>query len=198
ARSSRMQVVLPGIETPERPSQTISTSAVMVGRLHPVKDHATALRAWAQVGSSSTRPTLTLVGDGPERGRLQALASELGIADVVDFVGETDPRPYLYGASMFVSTSVAEGFSRSLLEALLAGVPSVATAVGGVLDLPAGTVRIVPAGDPGAIAAVLLDVLADPDASKRAAETARAVATNFSLSACHRSYRRLYAQMGAI
>ena len=197
ARQPRMHVILPGIATPERTRQTTATTIVMVGRLHPVKDHATALRAWALVCATEPRPTLTIVGDGPERARLERLARELEITDAVRFAGETDPRPHLYGARGFLCTSLAEGFSRGLLEALLTGLPAVSTAVGGTSDLPPGAVTLVPLADPPAIAAALRTLLADPEAPQRAEQTAAVVSRLFSAQACHQSYRRLYARLGA-
>jgi glycosyltransferase involved in cell wall biosynthesis len=168
----------------------------MVGRLHPVKDHSTALRAWALLRQENPTAVLTIVGDGPEHGRLEALARLLGLQDGVRFVGDTDPRPHLFGAQVYLSTSLAEGFSRSLLEALTAGVPSVASEVGGVTDMPYGALQLVPPGDDRAVAAGLIKVLHDGDAQIHAASMAQVLLGQFSTTNCHCAYRRLYRELG--
>jgi glycosyltransferase involved in cell wall biosynthesis len=195
-RERKMRVILPGIEPPLRPARVVPTTAVMVGRLHPVKDHSTALRAWALVRKENPGAVLTIVGDGPERSGLEALGCSLGLQDGVRFVGQTDPWPHLFGAQVYLSTSLAEGFSRSLLEALLAGVPSVASAVGGVAEIPPGALHLVPPGHDHAVAAVLNEVLRDADAQTHAARMADVVASRFSARNCHRAYRELYRELG--
>lgn len=195
-RAPKMRLIFPGIEPPERPSRPVTTTAVMVGHLHPVKDHGTALRAWAKLQGWAPGSVLTIVGDGPERSRLEALRQSLALRDVVRLIGQADPRPYLFGAQLYLSTSLAEGFSRSLLEALLAGVPAVVTGVGGIGDLPPGVVRTAPPRDHHAIARKLDEVLRDETAPRRAAEAAAVVATAFSPQTCHRAYRNLYRELG--
>jgi glycosyltransferase involved in cell wall biosynthesis len=195
-RRRKMRVIFPGIEPPLRPAHTIPTTGVMVGRLHPIKDHPTALRASALVREENPGAVLTIVGDGPERSGLEALSCSLGLQDGVRFVGQTDPRPHLFGAQMYLSTSLAEGFSRSLLEALLAGVPSVASAVGGVAEIPPGALCLVPPRNDHAVAAAVNDVLRDADARTRAARMADVVASRFSARSCHCAYRQLYRELG--
>lgn len=195
-RERKMRVILPGIEPPLRPARIVPTTGVMVGRLHPIKDHATALRAWALVREANPDAVLTIVGDGPERSRLETLSRSLGLEDRVRFVGQTDPRPHLFGAQVYLSTSLAEGFSRSLLEALLAGVPSVASAVGGVAEIPLGTLHLTRPGDDRAVASVLHEVLRDTAARTHAARMADVIAGRFSARSCHRAYRQLYRELG--
>jgi phenylacetate-CoA ligase len=191
-----MRVILPGIEPLQQPAQTIPTTGVMVGRLHPIKDHATALRAWVLVREVNPGAVLTIVGDGPERSGLEAFSCSLRLEDGVRFVGQTDPRPHLFGAQVYLSTSLAEGFSRSLLEALLAGVPSVASAVGGVAEIPAGALHLVSPGNDHAVAAAVNDVLCNADARTHAARMADLVASRFSSHTCHSAYRELYRELG--
>jgi glycosyltransferase involved in cell wall biosynthesis len=195
-REHKMRVILPGIEPPLRPARIVPTTGVMVGRLHPVKDHATALRAWAVVREANPDAVLTIVGDGPERGGLETLSRSLGLEDGVRFVGQTDPRPHLFGAQVYLSTSLAEGFSRSLLEALLAGIPSVASVVGGVAEIPFGALGLTRPGDDRAVASALNEVLRDADARTRAAQMADVIAHRFSARSCHRAYRQLYRELG--
>lgn len=195
-RERKMRVILPGIESPSRPARIVPTTGVMVGRLHPIKDHVTALRAWALVREANPGAVLTIVGDGPERSGLEALRCSLRLEDGVRFVGQTDPRPHLFGAQVYLSTSLAEGFSRSLLEALLAGVPSVASAVGGVAEIPPGALHLVPPGNDDAVAAAVNGVLRDADARTHAARMADLVASRFSPHGCHSAYRELYRELG--
>ncbi len=103
-----------------------------VGRLNPVKDQATLLRAFARVHAQSADTALALVGDGALRATLQAQSAALGIGDAVRFLGDrSDVRQLLQGFDMFVLSSLSEGYSMALLEACASGLPIVATDVGG-------------------------------------------------------------------
>lgn len=195
-RAQRLRIIPPGIRAPRRPGETVSCTAVMVGRLHRVKDHATALRAWASVRANRPHATLAVVGDGPERPRLEALAASLGLGTSVVWSGERDPAPFLYGAELFLCSSSAEGFSRALLEALCAGVPCVSTRVGGIEELPFGMLRTVPPGDYVALSRAIEETLVDGNASRRARELALFVRDRFSWERCHDAYRELYKEFG--
>ena len=196
-REKTFRVILPGVAAPPQPARLQPSDCLMVGRLHPVKDHATALRAWALVRERLPGAVLAVVGEGPERPSLEALGRELDLGEGLRLVGGAEPAPWLHGARTFLSASSAEGFSRSLLEALACGLPSVATAVGGTRELPAGAVRSVPPGEPRAMADALLVLLEEGTARDRAAAAARGAAEALSPSACHASYRALYAELGA-
>lgn len=194
-RAESMRLLPPGLAPPLRPARIVETDAVMVGRIDPVKDYECALRAWAR----ATKPDgarLTIVGDGSERTTIQSLARTLEVHDTVTFAGNVDPRPYLFGARLFVQSSLAEGFSRALLEALMAGLPAVVTDVGGVRELSAGVVRVVPPSDSVALAAALSAALADRQDLSRARSEAHLVTAQFDLGRCCRAYRELYREMG--
>jgi glycosyltransferase involved in cell wall biosynthesis len=197
-RGRTMRVISPGIARPCRPSEVISTSVVMVGRLDPVKDYASALHAWQEVAREDSSLRLTIVGDGPQREPLEALADSLGIGGTVAFVGDRDPHPYLFGARVFLQSSLAEGFSRALLEALIVGLPVVVTEVGGVREVRDGVLRIVPCQDSTALARELSALLADDDAQRRARLAAPLIASQFDPSRCSRSYRELYRELGVV
>jgi glycosyltransferase involved in cell wall biosynthesis len=196
ARAPRMLLIPPGVPALPRPARPISCDAVIVGRLHPVKDHETALRAWAAVRSERPGATLSVIGGGPERERLEALAAELGIAPGVTFYGDSDPAPHVHGAKLLLLTSRAEGFSRALVEGLHAGLPVVATRVGGVDELPRDAVRSVPVGDAEAVARETLALLADPAARVRAASAAAAAAARYAPASARRAHRDLYELLG--
>ena len=107
---------------------------VFTGRLHPQKNLDPLLDAWPAV-ARSTPAQLVLVGDGPERPRLEAKAAALGVAGRVHFAGAVpDPAEYLRAADAFALPSVAEGMSNSLLEAMATALPSLASAIGGNTD----------------------------------------------------------------
>lgn len=102
---------------------------LMVARLDPIKDQATLLRAFAAVRPPGWQ--LQLVGDGPDRPRLEALADELGLDPAQVFLGRRSDIPELLGqADVFAfSTTPAEGFGIVLIEAMAAGLPIVASDV---------------------------------------------------------------------
>ena len=191
-RAARMLLVPPGVPALPKPARTVASDAVIVGRLHPVKDHATALRAWAIVRASVPQATLSVVGGGPEHGRLSELARTLGIERGVAFHGDTDPAPHLHGAKLMLLSSRAEGFSRALVEGLHAGLPIVATRVGGVDELPGDAVRTAAVGDAEGVAREVLALLGDPAARVRAATAAGAAAGRYTPEAAHTTYRDLY------
>ena len=96
---------------------------VFTGRLHPQKNLDTLLDAWPAV-VRQTGADLILVGQGPDRERLEARAGSLGVAEHVRFAGAlADPADILRTASVFVLPSIAEGMSNSLLEAMATALP---------------------------------------------------------------------------
>jgi glycosyltransferase involved in cell wall biosynthesis len=125
----------------------------LVARLDPMKDHATFLAA---VRASSV-PALhaACIGDG-DVGAVQALAAELGLADRVHVVGPTDDVRAAYGAlDLLVSSSLGEGFSNVIGEAMACGVPCVVTDVGDSARIVGSLGEVVPARDPVAMAAAI-------------------------------------------
>ena len=106
-----------------------------VGRLIEQKDHATLLRAFARVHAEHPDTRLAILGWGPLEGQTQGLARELGIADAVVLPGRVEPRDWLLRADVFAHSSRWEGFGLVLLEAMLAGLPVVATRVSAVPEI---------------------------------------------------------------
>ena len=190
-------VVKPNAFAPPAQTRPASTNVdnpelrvLYVGRLSPEKGVDVLLRAWAQFSKSSgggSRPTLTIVGDGPERGALGAIADELGLSDSVRFLGAL-PRDAalaeLASASLLVFPSLwYETFGLTILEAASQGVPALVTNFGGQSSLVEDGVsgRLVLPGDPAALAAALHDLLSDPAALLRMGDAARAA---FEASDC--------------
>jgi glycosyltransferase involved in cell wall biosynthesis len=127
-----------------------------VARLSSEKDFPTLLRATALVVREVPEFRLLLVGDGAERNRLEQLVRELDLADHVQLLGERCDIPELLAQSaFFVSSSLTEGVSLTLLEAMAVGLPVLATNVGGNPEVVADgeTGRLVAAADPAALAA---------------------------------------------
>lgn len=134
-----------------------------VGRLAPLKDHATLLRAVALTRAHHPDVQLWIVGDGPREISLRKLTDELGLNECVTFFGEqAEVSPFMIAADLFVSTSVTEGLPVSLLEAMSVGLPAVVTDVGGMGEIArlSGAVTLVPAVDPAGMAQALCDAIA--------------------------------------
>ncbi len=136
---------------------------VMVARFTPFKDHETMLRAFALV----KRPArLRLIGDGPTRGDIERLIAELGIADRVELLGDRgDVAQQLCAADIFVLASHTEHLPISILEAMRAGLPVIASHVGGVPELVVHgkTGWLVPAESISELARTLNDLIDDQE-----------------------------------
>jgi glycosyltransferase involved in cell wall biosynthesis len=138
---------------------------VMVGRLARQKRPDVAVRALAAVRAARPEATLDLVGDGPLRREVEGLAAQTGVEDGLRLLGLREDVPELLSrASCFLLTSDYEGCPLSVLEAMAAGAPVVATAVGGVPELvvEGETGILVEPGRPDLVAGALSELLADP------------------------------------
>jgi glycosyltransferase involved in cell wall biosynthesis len=136
---------------------------VSLARLEPPKDPFTLLHALASLRSLDWQ--LDFIGGGPLEPETRALADRLGIASRIQWLGyQPDPAPLLARAQVFALSSRSEGFPRSVLEAMRAGLPVVASSVGGVPEAVSdgSTGFLVPPGDPAAFARALDAVLRDP------------------------------------
>jgi glycosyltransferase involved in cell wall biosynthesis len=143
---------------------------IFVGRLSPEKDLPTLLRAVAIAVREEPSFRLHLVGAGPSYSELQRLGEQLGLGRHVAFLGQTnDVAGVLAGASLFVLSSITEGISLALLEAMARGLPVVATAVGGntevVVDGETGL--LVPPQSPAELAAAMLKLYRQPDLARQ-------------------------------
>ncbi len=143
-----------------------SPTIVSVRQLEPLYDVATLVRALPEVRRAVPGVRVTLAGDGPLRGVLAAEARDLGVDDVVQFVGRVphDTLPALYGgAAVYVSTSRSDSTSISLLEAMATGAVPVVSDIAGNrewIDEGVGG-RLFPVGDAGALARALVATLED-------------------------------------
>lgn len=147
---------------------------LMVARMEPQKDHATLLDALA--GLAGQPWELELIGDGPLEGEIRAQAARLGIAGRVRFSGFSDAvAEHLAEAQALVLASRFEAFPYSILEGMRAGLPVVATDVGGVSEavVDEATGFLVPRGDVAALRSRLATVIADPLLRQRMGEAGR-------------------------
>ncbi len=167
-----------------------------VGRLDPVKDHAHLVEAVAHLDASVH---LVIVGEGPERSRIEGAVASAGIGDRVHLLGERADIPELLRAfDLFCLPSLAEGISNTLLEAMATGLPLVATRVGGNPELVADGASglLVPPADPRALAAALGRLVADAALRRDMGEAARTRAVDhFSLDAMVARYTACYTSL---
>ena len=146
----------------------VPAAAVVIGcvaRLDPVKDHATLLTAFARLRLGQPGTYLVVIGDGESRQALESQARELGLGDAVHFAGEIRDGTNLHrGLDISVLASRSEGFPNTLVEAMAAAVPVVATAVGGSVDAVTDgeTGFLVPAGEPDKLADALTKLVESP------------------------------------
>ncbi len=137
----------------------------MVGRLAPTKGLPHLIEAFSMVKKDLPLAQLVLLGNGPSRAELEQQASKTSCRDSIHFLGHKDNIEQLYRAmDIFVLSSVAEGMPRAILEAMAAGVPCIATEVGGIPEiLPNRDVgRLVPARDSNALATAMIDLANTP------------------------------------
>ncbi|MEN6486266.1 MAG: glycosyltransferase [Syntrophobacteraceae bacterium] len=166
---TRVSMIPNGIDAPPGPHRVHAASSnpgviLSVARLVPDKDHDTLIRAFDIVARRHPGVELRIVGDGPRRQAVENLVRRAGLSQRVRFLpGRLDPFP-LYGESdIFVLSSHREGLPNVILEAMAAGLPVVASAVGGIPEVVrhGRTGWLVPSEDPGAMADALERLLSD-------------------------------------
>ena len=172
---------------------------IQVGRLRPVKDHQTSVRALALLRRGHPTAHLLIVGDGPEAPAVRRLADQLGIGFAVHLLGLRDDVPDLLAScDLFVLSSLSEAASLSILEAMAAGLPVAATDVGGNAELVVHgqTGLLSPRGDPAALAGNLAALLDHGDLRRRLGGLARRRAQErFDQRTMHEAFVDLYRQM---
>jgi len=165
------------LSSPSWPADSnVHTTIGMVSRLTPIKRHDLALRAIRLLVDQGVSVKLHIVGDGESRPDIERLIGELDIAESVTLLGEQRGGALLHlNFDISLSTSDSEGSPNSVLEAMAAGRPVVATDVGGTRDLirPAVDGVLVPAGSPEAIAAALRDLISNQDLLRRLGASGR-------------------------
>lgn len=180
-----------------------STVFGSVGRMVEVKDYPTLTRAFIQMLQQSperaAQARLVIVGDGPARAACMELLERAGLAHLAWLPGERhDIAELMQAFDVFVLPSKNEGISNTILEALASGLPVIATAVGGNVELVEDGVtgRLVPAGDAENMAQALLGYLGDPEAPARIARQGgnarRQAEQRYSIPAMAEAYATVY------
>jgi glycosyltransferase involved in cell wall biosynthesis len=165
-----------------------------VGRLDPVKDHSTLLRAFAKL---STNALLVIAGEGPLKNQLRSFANDPALSDRVVFPGfQNDVLRWMRAADGFVLSSRSEGLPIALLEACACELPAVVTDIPGAREVlpesignPTATV-----GDADSLAAGMTDVMCMPEAERRALglRMRRSVCERFSLDTVLSKWEDMY------
>jgi glycosyltransferase involved in cell wall biosynthesis len=210
--SQRIDVVLNGIDPGELPTYAerhfarthlgLTKDALVVGtvaRLNPVKDLGTLIRGFGTLRRAKPHAVLVIVGDGEERRALEVITRRLALTEAVRFLGQReDARALLPAFDIFANSSISEGVSLTILEAMAAGVPVVATRVGGTPEVieHGRTGLLVPARSADAIAHALAS-LAD-DATERYVLGGRArlaVEKRFTIDRMVEQYASIYSEL---
>lgn len=170
--------------------------AVCIARLASAKDPDTLVRAARIVRAADPTFELDLVGDGPLRSSVEQLIMALDLRASVHVCGAIeDVRDRLQQAAVFVMSSISEGTPLAVIEAMAAGLPVVATPVGGVADLvvPGVTGLLVPPRSPEALATAILTLLRNPDARREmGTQGLRRAADLFDVRRTVAAYEQLY------
>ncbi|MEP6618254.1 MAG: glycosyltransferase [bacterium] len=187
-----------------REQLALAPDALVVGilaSLRSIKDHPTLLRAVAVLAPRFPKLVLVLMGTGPDKTNLERLALELGIAGIVRFAGSQPnlPNPHrLFDVSVLCSLS--EGFPNTIVEAMAAARPVVATRVGGVPDAVTDGVNglLTPARDVGALATALERLLLDGDLrTKMGAMGQRMAREQFTAAGVLPGIEQIYTRLAA-
>jgi glycosyltransferase involved in cell wall biosynthesis len=168
----------------------------MVARLAPVKGHHFFIQAAARIAREDANVHFVLVGDGPLRREIENELSQCGIAHRVHILGDrADARLLAFAFDVAVLTSLNEGLPNTVMEAMSAGVPTIATAVGGTVELIADneTGYLVPPADSETLANRITFALKHEAISSAVGERGREfVMSRFSMQQMVRSVEKLY------
>ena len=197
---SRAVVMIPNgvdasafLEKTDRPDVR---TVITVANLRPEKNHETLIAAAAQLASSCPNLRYQIVGEGSRRAVLEKLAAKHGVSDIVEFLGHRDDVPALLAAAdIFVLPSRSEAFPNGAIEAMAAGLPVVASAVGGLLDLieTGRTGILVPPSDPEPLAVAIRSLYDDPQRAREMGREARhEVRAQYSFDRMVASFGDLY------
>ena len=190
----RVEVIANGVEPPRRHADPSRRPArgIVVANLIEYKGHADLIEALSLL---ATPPPLCLVGEGPERGRLTELIRARGLGHVVTLAGAVpDARDLFEHYEFAVLPSHGEGLPNAILEAMAAGLPVIATAVGGVPEIVSDGVTgiLVPSRAPAELAAAIETVAGDPVLRLRMGIAAREHAERLSVDECAARHETVY------
>jgi len=171
-----------------------------VGRMQTVKDQTNLAHAFVQALEKAPelndRLRLVMVGDGPLRHESLAILQAAGLAELAWLPGERNDMPEIMrGLDCFVLPSLGEGISNTILEAMASGLPVIATAVGGNVELVDERLngRLIPAANPAALAEAIVDFARHPESARAMGQQSRRlVEERYSMAAMVSSYQQLY------
>lgn len=196
--ADRIRIIPNGLDVARFPPIAHSgrlRTLVTVAHLREEKAHDVLLEAFARVTASEAL-VLRIVGDGPRRAALERQAKALGVADRVQFMGHReDVAEILASSDLFLLPSRSEAFPNSAIEAMAAGLPVIASAVGGLLDLieDGRTGLLVPARNADALVAAVERLLAQPTlAAALGASARRHVRERYSFDRMVAGFEALY------
>ncbi|WP_022668843.1 glycosyltransferase [Desulfospira joergensenii] len=189
-----------GVEADIRSKYNISNSAPLIGivaRLDPIKDHMTLFHAFSIVKKQIPEAKLLVIGDGPQKKILEEKAGE-----GVIFLGNCPDVPdIMRSLTVFTLTSLNEGISNTLLEAMATGLPIVATRVGGNTEIIANGVAgsLIDPGNPKQLADALLDYLMNEGKRLQHGRMARKTAgSDYSLQSMVEKYEKVYGRVAIV
>ena len=195
---ARIAVVPNGVDSlafaatrPSRPVRRVS----VVANLEPRKGHDVLIDAAPEVLRRFPDAAFVVVGDGPERANLEARAAAQGVAKAFTFAGyDADIAQRLHDTDIFVLPSRTESLPNAVLEAMCAGLPIVASGVGGLLELidDGRTGLLVSPGDPRALADSVCRVMSDHALGERLGKAASHQAQRYSFTRMTSSFELLY------
>jgi len=143
-----------------------SPRLLFVGRLVPQKGVDVLIEAFRLAAPTYPGAVLTIVGDGPKKADLRSQVEDAGLGARIDFAGQlTDPYPYFRGADVLIAPSRYEGFSNTVLEALVCGTPVITTADAGAGDevvRPGFNGQLAATADPALVAEAIGRQLSQP------------------------------------
>jgi len=172
---------------------------VQIARLHSLKDHGTALRTMARIRNTRPTPRLLIVGEGDEREAIEREIREQDLSEHVRLAGSrNDVADILAASDAFLLTSISEGIPLTIIEAMAAERPVVATRVGGVAEMVRQNLNgyLAPAGADAELAEALRHLQQDPCLRRGMGEVGRHVAEDrFSLNSMLTSYVQVYDQI---
>jgi sugar transferase (PEP-CTERM/EpsH1 system associated) len=172
---------------------------LQVARLDYLKDYPTAVRTIARLADASPTVKLAIVGEGPERQRIESEIRRCGVEGRVRLLGRRQDVPRLLAAAdALLLTSISEGIPLTVIEAMAAGLPVVSTDVGGVPEIveEGATGLLVPSANDEQLAERLLRLARDPGLCRDLGARGRARARQqFSEEQMHSAYVRLYEEM---
>jgi glycosyltransferase involved in cell wall biosynthesis len=173
----------------------------LVARLQPVKGHRYFIEAAGSIAAVEPRAHFLLVGDGSLRREIEEQAARLGVGDRVHLLGDRNDAALVpAGFDVAVLASLSEGLPNTVMEAMAAGAPVVATAVGGTTELviDGETGFLAPPANADALARRILDALRNPEFSARiAAQGRRRALSQFGMRRMVESVERLYDEMAS-